>query len=117
MFFGMGSDGTVGANKNAIKIIADYTDLYAQGYFDYDSFKAGGFTTSHLRFGPKKIGCEYYVYDSDFTAISQQSYWNKYHEMLVTNCRKGSQLLLNTSCKTVEDLNEAMPQVMRKVIA
>lgn len=70
IFFGQGSDGTVGANKNAIKIIANNTPLYAQGYFDYDSFKAGGMTSSHLRFGPKKIGCEYYVYDSDFTAVT-----------------------------------------------
>lgn len=83
MFFGQGSDGTVGANKNAIKIIADNTDLYAQGYFDYDSFKAGGLTTSHLRFGPKEIGSEYLIYDSDFTAVSQQAYWSKYHKMLV----------------------------------
>ena len=117
MFFGQGSDGTVGANKNAIKIIANNTDLYAQGYFDYDSFKAGGLTTSHLRFGPKKIGSEYYVYDSDFTAVSQQAYWCKYHTMLIQNCREGSILLLNTNCKTVEDLNAAMPQSMRAMIA
>jgi len=71
IFFGQGSDGTVGANKNCIKIIADETPQFAQGYFDYDSFKAGGLTTSHLRFGPKHIGCEYYIYDSNFTAISQ----------------------------------------------
>lgn len=71
MFFGQGSDGTVGANKNAIKIIADNTDLYAQGYFDYDSFKSGGLTVSHLRFGPNKIGSEYLIYDADYTAVSQ----------------------------------------------
>ncbi|CAL5970181.1 Pyruvate-flavodoxin_oxidoreductase 4 [Hexamita inflata] len=117
MFFGQGSDGTVGANKNAIKIIADNTQLFAQGYFDYDSFKAGGLTTSHLRFGPKKIGAEYYVYDSDFTACSQQSYWNKYQTMIVNSCRKGSILLLNTSCKTIEDFNRCMPKNMRAMIA
>jgi pyruvate-ferredoxin/flavodoxin oxidoreductase len=117
IFYGQGSDGTVGANKNCIKIIADETPQYAQGYFDYDSFKAGGLTTSHLRFGPKKIGCEYYVYQSDFTAISQQSYWNKYHTMLVQSCRDHSILLLNTPCKNVEDLNKAMPKAMRNMIA
>jgi Pyruvate/2-oxoacid:ferredoxin oxidoreductase gamma subunit len=117
MFYGQGSDGTVGANKNAIKIIADNTDLYAQGYFDYDSFKAGGLTTSHLRFGPKKIGCEYYVYASDFTAISQQSYWPKYSTMMLTGCRKGAILLLNTNAKSVEDLNKTMPKEMRAMIA
>jgi len=117
MFYGQGSDGTVGANKNAIKIIADNTDLYAQGYFDYDSFKAGGLTTSHLRFGPKKIGCEYYVYASDFTAISQQSYWPKYSTMMLTGCRKGAILLLNTPCKNVDDLNKCMPKEMRAMIA
>ncbi|NBK26633.1 MAG: pyruvate:ferredoxin (flavodoxin) oxidoreductase, partial [Spirochaetia bacterium] len=117
IFFGQGSDGTVGANKNCIKIIADETPQYAQGYFDYDSFKAGGLTTSHLRFGPKKIGCEYYVYASDFTAVSQQSYWNKYHTMLVESCRDHSILLLNTSNKTVEDFNKTMPKAMRAMIA
>jgi len=117
VFFGQGSDGTVGANKNCIKIIADETPQFAQGYFDYDSFKAGGLTTSHLRFGPKHIGCEYYVYDANFTAISQQSYWTKYHTMLVGRCKAGSQLLLNTSCKNVVDLNRCMPKNMRKMIA
>jgi pyruvate-ferredoxin/flavodoxin oxidoreductase len=117
IFFGQGSDGTVGANKNAIKIISNDTDLYTQGYFDYDSFKAGGLTTSHLRFGPHKIGCEYYVYDSDFTAISQQSYWTKYTTSLIDKCKKGSQLLLNTNCKNLEDLNRCMPKSMRKMIA
>lgn len=117
IFYGQGSDGTVGANKSCIKIIADETPQYAQGYFDYDSFKAGGLTTSHLRFGPKKIGCEYYVYASDFTAISQQSYWCKYHTMMVQSCRDNSILLLNTSCKTVEDFNHHMPKSMRHMIA
>ena len=116
VFFGQGSDGTVGANKNAIKIIADNTTQFAQGYFDYDSFKAGGFTCSHLRFGPKPIGCEYYIYDADFTAVSQQSYWNKYTTTLVEKAKDGSILLLNSNCKTVEDLNAHMPKCMRKMI-
>ncbi|KAH0575862.1 Pyruvate-flavodoxin oxidoreductase 3 [Spironucleus salmonicida] len=117
LFFGQGSDGTVGANKNAIKIIADNTPLYAQGYFDYDSFKAGGFTCSHLRFGPKPIGSEYCVYEANFTSISQPSYWTKYNTTLVENCKEGSILLLNTHCKTIEQLNENMPKSMRIVIA
>lgn len=66
-------------------------------------------TSSHLRFGPKKIGCEYYVYDSDFTAVTQQSYWNKYHTLLTESCRDGSILLLNTACKTVEQVTSCMP--------
>nr|ABW76111.1 pyruvate:ferredoxin oxidoreductase [Retortamonas sp. Vale] len=117
MFFGMGSDGTVGANKNAIKIIADQTPLYAQGYFDYDSFKAGGFTTSHLRFGPKPITSEYYVYDADFTAVSQPAYWSRYNTVLVKNCKPGSILPLNSSAKTVEEVTDAMPKEMRGMIA
>ncbi|KAH0575808.1 Pyruvate-flavodoxin oxidoreductase 4 [Spironucleus salmonicida] len=117
LFFGQGSDGTVGANKNAIKIIADNTPLYTQGYFDYDSFKAGGFTCSHLRFGPKPIGSEHYVYDANFTSVSQPSYWTKYNTTLVENCKEGSILLLNTPCKTVEDVNAHMPKNMRAMIA
>lgn len=70
-----------------------------------------------MRFGPKKIGCEYYIYDSDFTACSQQSYWCKYHTMITRSCRKGSMLLLNTSCKNLEDISKAMPKAMRKMIA
>ena len=71
IFFGQGSDGTIGSNKSAIKIISDNTDLYVQGSFDYDSFKAGGLTTSHLRFGKSLITSEYHITDADFTAVSQ----------------------------------------------
>ncbi|MGL4548802.1 2-oxoacid:acceptor oxidoreductase family protein, partial [Eubacterium aggregans] len=73
-FWGLGSDGTVGANKNAIKIIGDHTDLYVQGYFDYDSKKSGGITCSHLRFGKKPIKSPYLVSNSDFISCSTESY-------------------------------------------
>ena len=70
-FWGLGSDGTVGANKNSIKIIGDHTDMYAQGYFDYDSKKSGGLTISHLRFGHTPIKSTYYISKADFVACSQ----------------------------------------------
>ena len=68
MFYGLGSDGTVGANKNSIKIIGDHTDMYAQGYFFYDSKKSGGITVSHLRFGQKPIQSPYLIDTADFVA-------------------------------------------------
>ena len=77
-FWGLGSDGTVGANKNSIKIIGDNTDMYAQGYFDYDSKKSGGITVSHLRFGPSKINSSYLVSKADFVACHNPSYVDKY---------------------------------------
>nr|WHT24065.1 ferredoxin/flavodoxin-dependent pyruvate dehydrogenase [Giardia intestinalis] len=116
LFFGMGSDGVVGANKNAIKIISDNTPLFTQGYFDYDSFKAGGFTSAHLRFGDKPIRCEYLIHDADFTAVSQPSYLTKYNILLVERCKPGSLLLLNTSASNVEEVTAAIPRNMRKMI-
>ena len=77
-FYGLGSDGTVGANKNSIKIIGDHTDMYAQGYFVYDSKKSGGFTVSHLRFGPKPIKSTYIVDQADFVACHNPAYVNMY---------------------------------------
>ena len=77
-FWGLGSDGTVGANKNAIKIIGDHTDMYAQAYFAYDSKKSGGITVSHLRFGKNPIKSTYLVSDADFVACHNQSYVDKY---------------------------------------
>jgi len=72
-FWGLGSDGTVGANKSAIKIIGDHTDMYAQGYFSYDSKKSGGITVSHLRFGNKPIKSHYTIDKADFVACHNQS--------------------------------------------
>ena len=77
-FYGLGSDGTVGANKNSIKIIGDHTDKYAQGYFSYDSKKSGGITISHLRFGDKPIKSTYLIDAADFVACHNPSYVTRY---------------------------------------
>lgn len=77
-FWGLGSDGTVGANKNAIKIIGDHTDLYAQAYFAYDSKKSGGLTVSHLRFGHQPIQSSYLIHKADFVACHNQAYIRQY---------------------------------------
>ncbi len=92
-FFGLGSDGTVGANKSAIKIIGDKTDLYAQGYFSYDSKKSGGITVSHLRFGTRKIKAPYLILSADFIACHQPSYIYKYD--LLEGIKEGGVFLLN----------------------
>lgn len=77
-FWGFGSDGTVGANKSAIKIIGDHTDMYAQAYFDYDSKKSGGVTMSHLRFGKNPINLPYLITEPQFVACHRQSYVHEY---------------------------------------
>lgn len=92
-FFGLGSDGTVGANKSAIKIIGDKTDLYAQGYFSYDSKKSGGITVSHLRFGSREIKAPYLILNADFIACHQPSYIYKYD--LLEGIKENGVFLLN----------------------
>ena len=94
-FWGLGSDGTVGANKSAIKIIGDHTNLYAQAYFAYDSKKSGGITMSHLRFGEKPITSPYLVTAADFISCSQKSYIHHYD--LLAGLKKGGVFLLNTN--------------------
>ncbi|MBN2282005.1 MAG: pyruvate:ferredoxin (flavodoxin) oxidoreductase [Candidatus Marinimicrobia bacterium] len=94
-FWGLGSDGTVGANKNSIKIIGDNTDKYAQGYFEYDSKKSGGITRSHLRFGDEKIQSEYLVTEPDFIAVSQQSFIERYD--VLKGIKKNGIFLLNSN--------------------
>jgi pyruvate-ferredoxin/flavodoxin oxidoreductase len=89
----MGSDGTVGANKSAIKIIGDKTDLYAQGYFSYDSKKSGGVTVSHLRFGKNKIRSTYLIDEADYIACHNQSYVDNYD--LIAGLKKGGTFVLN----------------------
>ncbi len=106
LFFGLGSDGTVSANKNAIKIIGDNTDKYSQAYFQYDSKKAGGVTRSHLRFGPSPIRSTYYVEDADFVSCSLDAYAFKYD--LVRNLKKGGTFLLNTTF-TAEEIESHLP--------
>ena len=105
-FWGLGSDGTVGANKSAIKIIGDETDLYAQGYFSYDSKKSGGVTISHLRFGKKPIKSTYLIEESDFISCSKQAYLHQYG--VLDGLRDGGTFLLNCTWKN-EELEEKLP--------
>ena len=113
-FWGLGSDGTVGANKNSIKIIGDNTDMYAQGYFDYDSKKSGGVTVSHLRFGKKKIKSTYLINKADFVACHNPSYVDKYD--IVEDIKPGGIFLLNCSWDDAE-LDTHLPAKMKRYIA
>ncbi|MCK5129803.1 MAG: pyruvate:ferredoxin (flavodoxin) oxidoreductase, partial [Clostridiales bacterium] len=114
-FYGLGSDGTVGANKNSIKIIGDHTDLYAQGYFSYDSKKSGGITVSHLRFGKKPITSTYLIEDkADFVACHNASYVTRYD--LITSIREGGSFLLNSPW-TLEEMDAQLPYTMKNQIA
>lgn len=113
-FWGLGSDGTVGANKNSIKIIGDNTDMYAQAYFSYDSKKSGGVTISDLRFGHNPIKAPYLVNSADFIACHNQAYVDKYD--MLTPLKKGGTFLLNTLWKD-EELSEHLPSVMKRFIA
>ena len=92
-FWGLGADGTVGANKNSIKIIGDHTDLYAQAYFDYDSKKSGGLTVSHLRFGKQPIQSTYLIQKANFVACHNPSYVWKYN--MAQDLISGGTFLLN----------------------
>ena len=113
-FWGLGSDGTVGANKNAIKIIGDNTDLYAQGYFAYDSKKSGGLTISHLRFGKNPIKSTYLITDADFVACHNQAYLGQYD--LLKGLKNGGTFLLNCQW-SVEELEEKLPADIKKYLA
>lgn len=113
-FWGFGSDGTVGANKSAIGIIGDNTDMYAQGYFDYDSKKSGGLTVSHLRFGHEPIRSTYLVQEPDFISCSMQSYVDKYD--LLEGLRKGGTFLLNTIWD-MDDIERHLPAHMKRFMA
>ncbi|TYZ27294.1 pyruvate:ferredoxin (flavodoxin) oxidoreductase [Selenomonas caprae] len=113
-FWGLGSDGTVGANKSAIKIIGDKTDMYAQAYFAYDSKKSGGITMSHLRFGKQPINSPYLINKADFISCSQQSYVYKYD--LLAGLKKGGKFLLNTVWSD-EELTKHLPAYMKRFIA
>ena len=112
--WGLGSDGTVGANKMAIKIIGDNTDLYAQGYFSYDSKKSGGTTISHLRFGKKPIKSSYLVYDADYIACHNHSFI--YHYDILKGLKKGGTFVLNCPWKA-EELDEKVPAALKRHIA
>ena len=113
-FYGLGSDGTVGANKNSIKIIGDHTDMYAQGYFSYDSKKSGGFTVSHLRFGKKPIQSPYLIDQADFVACHNSSYVTRY--AVAEGIRDGGTFLLNSPW-TLEEMEKELPAKMKNAIA
>ena len=112
--WGLGSDGTVGANKMAIKIIGDKTDLYAQGYFSYDSKKSGGTTISHLRFGRKPIKSSYLVYDADYVACHNRSFI--YHYDLLNGLKANGVFVLNCPWSE-EELEEKIPAAIKRYIA
>ena len=114
MFYGLGSDGTVGANKNSIKIIGDHTDKYAQAYFAYDSKKSGGITISHLRFGDTPIQSTYLIDSADFIACHNPSYVTKYD--MVSALKDGGTFLLNCHW-TAEELSEQLPASMKQALA
>ncbi|MBN2072891.1 MAG: pyruvate:ferredoxin (flavodoxin) oxidoreductase [Actinobacteria bacterium] len=113
-FWGFGSDGTVGANKNAIKIIGDNTDMYAQGFFSYDSKKSGGLTVSHLRFGKKPIKSTYLISRCDFTACHNQAYVDQYD--MLSGLKKGGTFLLNCQWG-IEELDSRLPASMKRYLA
>ena len=114
-FFGLGSDGTVGANKNSIKIIGDHTDMYAQGYFEYDSKKSGGVTISHLRFGKSPIKSTYLIDQADFIGCHNASYVNRYD--VLAGIKEGGVFLLNSPWTSVEEMDSNLPAAMKRTIA
>ena len=113
-FWGLGSDGTVGANKQAIKIIGDNTDMYAQGYFAYDSKKSGGVTISHLRFGKNRILSTYLITEADYVACHNQAYVHQYN--VISGLKKGGTFLLNCIWDDAE-LDKNLPAAMKRYIA
>ena len=114
-FWGLGSDGTVGANKNSIKIIGDHTEKYVQGYFFYDSKKSGGITVSHLRFGDTPIQSAYLIDAADFVQCSNPSYITRYN--MTGDIKENGTFLFNTSAKTAEELESVLPASVKRDIA
>ena len=114
-FWGLGGDGTVGANKNSTKIIGDHTDKYIQAYFQYDSKKTGGITISHLRFGDNPIKSPYYINKADFVACHNPSYVEKGYKM-VNDVKPGGVFLINCQWDA-DELNEKMPAEAKRYIA
>ncbi|MBO4818578.1 MAG: pyruvate:ferredoxin (flavodoxin) oxidoreductase [Firmicutes bacterium] len=113
-FWGLGSDGTVGANKQAIKIIGDNTKMYAQGYFSYDSKKSGGITISHLRFGKNKIKSTYLITTADYVACHNQAYVHQYN--VIEGLKKGGNFVLNCNWSD-KDLDANLPAYLKQYIA
>ncbi len=114
-FFGLGADGTVGANKQAIKIIGDNTEQYAQAYFAYDSKKSGGFTVSHLRFGHSPIKSTYLVNQADYIACHKAAYVHQYD--VLEGIKEGGVFVLNSDWNSLEALERELPAAMKRVIA
>ena len=114
-FWGLGSDGTVGANKNSIKIIGDHTDKYVQGYFFYDSKKSGGITVSHLRFGDTPIQSAYLIDAADFVQCSNPSYITRYN--MTGDIKENGTFLFNTSAKSASELETVLPASVKNDIA
>ena len=114
MFYGLGSDGTVGANKNSIKIIGDHTDQYVQAYFSYDSKKSGGITVSHLRFGDTPIRSTYLIDSADFIACHNPSYVTKYD--MVSALKEGGVFLLNCPWDA-QQMETELPASMKRALA
>ncbi|HNX04188.1 MAG TPA: pyruvate:ferredoxin (flavodoxin) oxidoreductase, partial [Opitutales bacterium] len=114
LFFGLGSDGTVGANKNSIKIIGEQTPLFAQGYFVYDSKKSGSLTVSHLRFGPEEIRAPYLIMKADFVGCHQPGFLGRYPQMF-DMAAPGGTVLVNYPCESAE-LWKYIPEYARKAI-
>jgi len=113
-FWGLGSDGTVGANKNSIKIIGDHTDMYAQAYFAYDSKKSGGLTISHLRFGKRPIQSSYLITKADFVACHNQAYVRQYD--VLAGLKLGGKFLLNCLWNA-DEIEKNIPGTMKRYIA
>ena len=114
-FYGLGSDGTVGANKNSIKIIGDHSELYVQGYFCYDSKKSGGITMSHLRFGRSPIRSAYLIDHADFVACHNPSYLTRYD--MLSEIKKGGVFLLNCPWHSLSELELRLPVAVKRRIA
>ena len=114
-FYGLGSDGTVGANKNSIKIIGDHTDMYAQAYFFYDSKKSGGITVSHLRFGQTPIQSTYLIDAADFVQCSNPSYITRYD--MTGDIKQNGTFILNAPWSTIEELEANLPAQVKRDIA
>ena len=114
MFWGLGADGTVGANHDAIKIIGDNTDKYVQGYFFYDAHKSGGLTVSHLRFGDKPIRSEYLIVEADYLACHFANYVRSYD--MVRHVKHGGTFVINCPWSSVDDLERNLPAKMRRAL-
>eukprot|EP00397_Hematodinium_sp_SG-2012_P000320 GEMP01000320.1.p1 GENE.GEMP01000320.1~~GEMP01000320.1.p1 ORF type:complete len:1805 (+),score=426.97 GEMP01000320.1:80-5494(+) len=117
LFWGMGSDGTVSANKNAIKLIGEQTDQHVQAYFAYDSKKAGGVTISHLRFGPHRIESSYAIMNADYVAVSETVWVNRFKDHLIEHIKIGGTLVLNSPAATAAECDEHLHADLRSAIA